>query len=302
MKKTLILVTAAAGKTGSEVAKQLLQQGYPMRAIVRGIDERSKKLQKLGAEVIVGDFFDIASIQQSLQGVSRAYFCFPPAERLLEATTIFAAAAKSSGLTSLVNMSQLPARENPLSPLTREHWLAERVLDWADLGVTHIRPSFFMEMPIMLNAQSIASEGKIYQPHGNGKHAPVASEDIARVAVGILTNPEPHAGKIYDVTGDRAMSQDEMAAVFSQVLGKTVQYVDTPPDDWQKAMEAGGLPSYVAKHLCHVGEDHRNGVFDKTSNVVEKIGGRKPKSLDMFIQENLAAFGVLDQAEVAVAT
>ena len=36
-----ILVTGAAGKTGSAVVKQMLNQGFPLRALVRRKDERS---------------------------------------------------------------------------------------------------------------------------------------------------------------------------------------------------------------------------------------------------------------------
>ena len=42
----------------------------------------------------------------------------------------------------MVNMSQLPARPDHASPASRQHWLAERLLDWSGIGVTHMRPIF----------------------------------------------------------------------------------------------------------------------------------------------------------------
>ena len=42
---TLILVTGAAGKTGAAVVQQMLERGFPVRALVRRIDDRSARLE-----------------------------------------------------------------------------------------------------------------------------------------------------------------------------------------------------------------------------------------------------------------
>ncbi len=58
MSKPLILVTGATGKTGSPVVEQLIERGYPVRALVHRLDERSERLRELGAEVVQGDFIE----------------------------------------------------------------------------------------------------------------------------------------------------------------------------------------------------------------------------------------------------
>ncbi len=108
MSRPLILVTAAAGKTGSPAVEQLLERGFPVRALVRRHDERTERLEKLGAEVVVGDLLDLQSIRQAMRRVKRVYFCYPPHDdRLVEATTIVAVAARGVGVETLVNMSQV---------------------------------------------------------------------------------------------------------------------------------------------------------------------------------------------------
>ena len=69
MKNTRILVTGAAGKTGAAVVEQLLERGFPVRALVRRNDERSTRLETLGAEVAVGDLHDLKSMRAAMQGV-----------------------------------------------------------------------------------------------------------------------------------------------------------------------------------------------------------------------------------------
>ena len=111
MTKPLILVTGSTGKTGTPVVQQLLERGYPMRAFVHRLDERSQRLSELGAEAVVGDFVDLRSVRRAMKGVKRVYFCYPPqGDRLLEAATNVAIAARDEGIRGLVNMSQVSAR------------------------------------------------------------------------------------------------------------------------------------------------------------------------------------------------
>ncbi len=286
-----VLVTGAGGKTASYVVEQLIEEGFPVRALVRRLDERSDRLTSLGAEVVVGDFLDIESLRSAMAGLKRAYFCYPPADRLLEATTNFAIVAKEVSLEALVNMSQFEVRDANPSHLANKHWLGERVLEWADVGVTHIRPTFFAEMSLILNGKTIASEGKMYLPYGDGKHAPVSAEDIARVVVGVLTNPGPHTGEIYKVTGPEDLSIAEIAEIFNSALGYPFDYVDIPLEVWQKALADLGLSPFLIQHLGHMAEDHKNGFFAGVTNVVHKVGGRQPQSLEDFIRANAQAFG-----------
>ena len=295
-----ILVTGAAGKTGSAVVKQMLDRGFPVRALVRRKDKRSALLESLGADVVVGDLLDLDAVRAAVAGVRRIYFVYPPqGELLVEATTIIAVAARAAGVETLVNMSQISAREDSKSPLARQHWLSEHILDWADIGAVHIRPTFFAENLIIMGAEMVASEGKLYLPYGAEKHAPVAAADIARVVSGILAHPADHVGERYVVTGPRNLSLTEMAGVMSQELGKPVDYVDLPVEAWGEVLSrVEGMTDSLVAHLKAVAVDHQNGIFRGETNVVERIGGQPPQALDAFIREHRKLFG----AETVVAS
>ena len=105
-----ILITGAAGgrqgSTGRLVAGLLLKQGIPVRAFVHKLDARSDELRQQGAEIVEGDLLDPTSVQAAMKGVKRAYFTYPVTDGLLEAATIFAAAARDAGLELVVNNSQ----------------------------------------------------------------------------------------------------------------------------------------------------------------------------------------------------
>ncbi len=298
--KPQILVTGAAGKTGSAVVEQMLDRGFPVRALVRRTDERSARLESLGADVVVADLLNLNSVRAAVQGVRRIYFVYPPqGELLVEATTIIAVAARDAGVEALVNMSQISAREDSNSPLARQHWLSENILDWADIGAVHVRPTFFAENLLLMGAETIASEGKLYLPYGTEKHAPVAAADIARVVSGILAHPADHVGERYVVTGPRNLSLTEVAGVISQELGKPVEYVDLPVDAWAGVLAGvDGMTDSLLSHLKAVAVDHQNGIFRGETDVVERIGGQRPQALEAFIREHRTLFG----AEMAVAS
>ena len=70
--KPRILVTSAAGHTGTAAVTKLLKQGFPVRAFVRRNDARSEQLLQAGAEIFVGDLFDMQDLGMALVGVQRA--------------------------------------------------------------------------------------------------------------------------------------------------------------------------------------------------------------------------------------
>ena len=288
-----ILLTGAAGKTGSAVVKQMLDRGFPVRALVHRQDERSAQLESLGADVVVADLLDLNAVRAAMADVRRVYFVYPPqGELLVEATTIMAVAARATGVEALVNMSQISAREDSKSPLARQHWLSEHILDWADIGAMHVRPTFFAENLVIMGAETVASAGKLYLPYGAEKHAPIAAADIARVVSGILAHPADHVGERYVLTGPRNLSLKEMAGVIARELGKPVEYVDLPVEAWGEVLSGvDGMTDSLVTHLKAVAVDHQNGIFRGETDVVERVGGQPPQALDAFIREHRRPFG-----------
>jgi len=72
MPKPRILVTGATGKTGSVVVAELLQAGYPVRAMVHRQDGRTVRLKAQGAEIAVADMSDVDHVADALKDVQRA--------------------------------------------------------------------------------------------------------------------------------------------------------------------------------------------------------------------------------------
>ena len=239
-----VLVTGATGGTGGATVNELLAHGHQVRALAHAEDERSKRLQDRGVEVVYGDLLDFRKVRSTLSGVQRAYFIYPIRPGILEATAFFAQAAKEAGIDGMVNMSQISAREDAKSYAATNHWLSERVFDWSGLTVAHIRPTYFAEWLLQLAPQ--IREGKLHVPFGTGRHAPIAAEDQGRVIAGILEDPAPHKGKIYPLFGPVEYTYREMAQVLSRVLGKKIEYEQVSFEAFTE-FRKGGAPKPGAR-------------------------------------------------------
>ena len=291
MTKPTILITGATGKTGFFAAKTLLEKGYPVKAMTRKESDTSNELKTLGAEIVIGNLLDLASLENSMKGVERAYLVAPPEDGLLEGTANFIVAAQTSGVKAIVNMSQLTTRKYHTSALTRQHWLAEQMLNNTNMLVTHVLPGFFAEMLYLMNGANILQEGKMYLPHGGAYHAPIAGEDIGRSVAAILEDPEKHDRKRHVLTGPDRVSQKDIAAITSEVLGTPIEYIAITDQQWSDAANQTGLfTDFLVKHLVQVGIDYQNDVFDKVTTTVEELTGQKPMDMKTFVERNKSVF------------
>lgn len=288
-----VLVTGATGDTGRAAIDDLLARGHRVRALAHGRDERSKKLEEKGAEVVYGDLLDFRQVQQALDGVERAYFVYPIRPGILQATTYFAHAAKEARLDGIVNMSQISARVDADSHAATDHYLSERVFDWSGVPVAHIRPTYFAEW--LLYLAPMIRQGQLHVPFGTGRHAPISAEDQGRVIAGILDAPAAHAGKIYPLLGPKEYTYAEIANVLSKTLGKPVEYKQVAFDQFReqfvpknRTAQSPGI-DFLMQHLREVAIDHQNGIFAGTNDLVEKLGGRPPQTLEAFIEKHRAA-------------
>src|SRR5260370_6088592 len=138
MAREKVLVKGGTGDTGGYTVEHMLERGHAVRELAHREDDRSKQLQKIGAEVVIGDFLDFDAMRTVLKGVRGAYFCYPIRPGILQATAYFSHAAKEAGVDCIVNMSQISAREDAKSHAAQDHWLAERGVDWSGLTVVHL--------------------------------------------------------------------------------------------------------------------------------------------------------------------
>lgn len=299
-----ILVTGAAGgaqgSTGRHVASLLMKQGIPVRALVHKVDSRSDELTQQGAEVVEGDLLDFASVQAAMQNVKRAYFTYPVADGLLEAATVFAAAARDAALEMVVNNSQYQG--TPGDPTFRDlkraasfrnfqHRLADRIFDWAQVGAVHLQAPPYYENVRALVSRSVAEQNTVFLPWGADTTVIplVGAEDVSRVAATLLAHPGPPSQNAYALVGETPTVR-EITEALARAIGQPVRYAAITDEQWANAVKER-LGPHALDHLSHLWQTFRRGGerYQRT-DAIHIVTGRNPQTLEQFFQENAGVF------------
>jgi uncharacterized protein YbjT (DUF2867 family) len=139
---------------------------------------------------------------------------------------------------------------------------------------------------------SLPAQGAVRLPWGK-EHTVlplVAAEDVARVAVGLLTSPSLTAGTAYPVIGT-VISLKEIIATFGRVLAKDVRYEEISDDEWRRDALARGYNDHALEHLSALWKALRAAGLDPqtarfaVTDTIEKLGGARPKSFETFVRE-----------------
>jgi uncharacterized protein YbjT (DUF2867 family) len=299
MSREAILVTGAAGGVGSTAHTTiaiLIEQGHRVRAMVRKLDARADTLREMGAEVVVGDMLDIIAVRAAMHGCSVVYFTMSVSPDYLEAAANVAVTARSLGVTAFVNLSQMTLSEMSETQTTssrqqKQHWLAEQMLRWSGLPVVYLRPTAFFDGLFLLQAaKGIRDDDAIRLPFADGKTSLIAGADVGAAAAAVLANPEPHIGKVYDLTGAQSLSMAEFAQEFSRALGRPIQYVNVPPLVWEAKLQEARLPAHLIAHLVTMAQLNRDNRYDRMTDSFYELVGRAPISAAEFVHRNAAAF------------
>src|SRR5262249_28059668 len=239
-----ILVTGATGRhggTGAHLARRLREAGRSVRALVRRVDERPAPPRALGAEVVVGDLHDRASLVPALEGVGSAHFTYPVNAGIVEAAANFAAAARQvGGHPRVVVMSNGASHPESPSHFGRAHWLAEEVLRWAGLDLISLRiASLFYENVTTLHGRSIRDEGGIRNCFGDARRNWISGEDSAEIGLVALLHPERfEGGMVQYPPGAELLSHAEVARVLSEELSRPIRFMPITREAWRDELLA----------------------------------------------------------------
>jgi hypothetical protein len=106
----------------------------------------------------------------------------------------------------------------------------------------------------------------------------------------VLANPEPHIGKVYELTGPQSLTMPQFPQEFSGALGRTIQYVNVPPQIWEAKLQEAQLPAHLTAHLITMALLHRDNRYDRMTDSFEQLVGRAPISAAEFARRHAAAF------------
>jgi uncharacterized protein YbjT (DUF2867 family) len=284
----MILVTGATGLNGRELLRLLSARGVGVRALVRN-PARAESIAALPhVEIVQGDMARPETLVAALRGVDRAMLISSSDPMMLEVQSNFIEAAKKAGVQHVVKLSGIMPELNSAFRFARMHGEIEQRLEASGMAFTHLRagefmPAYFRQVP------NITAKGAMFLPMEDARIASIDVGDIAEIAASVLTG-SGHEGRIYPLTGPQALTMTEVAAKLSAATGKTVRYVNVPPEAARQAQLAAGMPPYLADALFELFAERRNGKEAKIWPDAAALLGRPPTSFDEFAGRNAAVF------------
>lgn len=273
---------------GTALVRKLSAKGVPLRALVRSAAKAAEIAALPNVEIAIADMAKPETLPAALAGVDRAMLNSSADPAMVEVQSNFIAAAAKAGVRHVVKLSGImPELDSPFR-FARMHGEIEKRLEASGMAFTHLRagefmPSYFRQVPMIL------AKGALFLPMENQRIASIDIGDLAEIAALVLTNPG-HEGKIYPLTGPEALTMTEVAERLSAATGKTIKYINVPPEDVRKAQLAAGVPPYIADALAELFAERRKGKESQVWPVAQTLLGRRPTSFAEFAARNAAIF------------
>jgi NAD(P)H dehydrogenase (quinone) len=282
-----LVVTGASGKVGRMIAAELARAGRAQALLVR---DAAKAPQIEGAEVVVADFRDPPSLRAALRPGDRVFMVsvHEAVEARVDAHRSFIGAAAEVGVglvayLSIVNPSPVAAFHHG-----RSHEATERMLAESGLSFAYLRMNLFLDdLP-----QWFDGDGVCRGPGGEGRVALVSRADVAAVSAAVLAGPG-YEGETLDITGEESRSLAELAALCSELLGRSLRYEPGSREAWLASRIAAGIAPWDAQSGAGCYEGLELGEFDLTSDVVRRVTGKPAESARAWVEANPERFAEL---------
>jgi len=289
----MILVTGAAGLTGSIVIREFARQGLPVRALVRQSAQAAQFDALPTVEVVTGDMLAPKTLSAALDGVDRALMISTAGVQMIDTQCTFIEAAKSAGVQHIVKIAGIDSGIG-FDPYAfragRWHAHVERYLEGSGIAWSHIRPVQFMQFYLPSTVTGVDPiQRELVMPIGDSELSPVDIDDIAKVAVALL-HSQGHDGKRYFMTGPEALTMSQIADRISQATGTSFTYRAVSLDEKRRQLAAAGLPTEALDLLDELFSERARCTKSYVDLSTHKTFGVEPTSFAQFARRHAPEF------------
>lgn len=284
----MILIVGATGSLGGAVARKVLADGHKVRVLVRS-GSSGADLVAAGAEAVVGDLKDAASLRQACAGVDTLITTANAMGRGGADTTesvdrdgnqhlIDAAAAE--GVGHFVFTSALGASTDNPAPFLRAKGEAEHRLMASGMTWTILQPNVFMDtsIPMVVGGPALAGQPITLVGDGRRRHSMVAMRDVAEYVLAAVDTEAARNARII-LGGPEPVSWRDIIAAFETELGRPIPVQSVPLSE-----RVPGLPDAVDAMF------HALATYDSPIDMTETAAtyGVRPTSVADFVRDLVA--------------
>ena len=282
-----ILILGASGQTGSEAVKILSAAGFSVRVTYREHSEL-QRLRELAVEDVPADYNDAESLKKAMDGCERVLVIQPVSEDMINHSTNICTAAKSSGVSHVIRISNMATGPDLGSVIAKMHYESDEMLKALGCTYTIIKGANYYQN-MFYSAFTIIRQSHFALPLGAATLAHVDMRDIARMCAHTLID-QGHENKEYTVTGPEAMTMHLIARKLSKIIGKEIRYIPVEPVAATQVFIDQGLPQWHAQAIGTMFMEYASGKYKFITEDFKEVTGTDPRSIDVFFSDYREVF------------
>ena len=295
-----IVITGASGNYGRGLTDRLIAAGRAADLIL--ITRTPAKLADRAAQgctVRYGDFDKPETLAEAVQGaykmllISGTRVGARVAQHKAAIDAAAAAGVRHIAYTSFIGI------DDPANPaeVRHDHAETEALIRASGMAWTMLRDAHYADAMIVMAGPQVMQSGQWVSNAGEGLEAMVWRDDCIASAAAVLLG-EGHEGQVYNITGPELQTFREVAAMMAEITGRPVEYVSTTDDEQYAMFDALGIPRrpvddqtvaglpWNSDDMVTFGQAIREGFLQIRSDDVERLTGRKARSVRQMIEDN----------------
>lgn len=262
-----ILVTGATGNVGRHVVEQLSKRGADVRALVR---DPSKASFPASVSVVQGDLLDVDALRTAMSGVSTLFLLNGVVADEFTQALVALNVARQAGVDRVVYLSVIHSDVYVNVPHFAGKFGVERMIEQMGLHATILRPAYFIQNDLTIK-DVITGYGVYPMPIGAKGLAMIDAGDIGEIAAIELIrreqSPQPLPTAVLNLVGPDTLTGEDLAAIWSDVLGRTIAYGGDNVEGFEQNMRAF-MPSWMAYDMRLMAERFiSDGMIPETGDV-----------------------------------
>ena len=286
-----VLCVGGTGTVGSRVVEGLVARGASVRCLTRSADRAgaSTGASDEGVEFMQGDLEQPDTLGPALEGVSRMHLltALHPQEARLGSGAVAAAAA--AGVERIVFHSAHRAHAALHIPHFASKMEILAALEASGVPWSTIEPNHYFQNDLWLRR---SLEAGVYPaPLGGAGLHRVDVRDIADATVNALLD-DGHEGIRYPVVGPQLLTSEHVARIWSEHLGREIEYVGDDLDAWE-ARASRSLPGWLVRDLRVMSDYFLSDGLIATEEdfaTMSHVLGHAPRVFEDFVRETVATW------------
>lgn len=287
----MIIVTGATGLLGGQIVESLLAR-VPAGEIGVSVrdphNERARALADKGVRVRRGDFTDPASLAHAFEGAAQVLIVSVDklGEEVVRQHRVAIDGAVAAGARRILYTSQMGAGASSHFQACRDHAATEEMLRASGVPFTSLRNGFYASSAVNFIAPTLES-GQIVLPE-DGPVAWTAHADLADATAAILADEGRFDGPTPPLTGSEALTFDDLAALASEVTGRTITRITVPDGPFREQLIGRGTPAELAGQFLGIFAAARAKEFSAVDPTLAGLIGREPVEMAAVLRESAA--------------